>query len=320
MMSSTRIPAFAALWILFAATLPAAALTIVEPGNRNAVQPSIPGASKNRTAALKTTFEKKYRKVLGLLQRDRRLIYKIKQTADEFDIDPIHIIGAIVGEHTYNVDAYDRAQTYYVKAISYLTGRIDFEYDGEDIGDFIKRPQFEDCDDKEGSRAQWTCREYVWNDEFRGRTVDGERFPNDRFSAVFFQPFYAGQTFGIGQLNPLTALMMTDRVHEVTGARKLSHTDGKDVYRAIMDPDKTLPYIAATLEAAIDDYRDIAGFDISHNPGVTATLYNIGDSAGHARDLAARNRKAGKIIWPEENYYGWIINDKEDELRTLLED
>ena len=36
---------------------------------------------------------------------------------------PMHIVGAIVGEHTYNVDAYDRLQTYYVKAVAYLTSR-----------------------------------------------------------------------------------------------------------------------------------------------------------------------------------------------------
>jgi hypothetical protein len=52
---------------------------------------------------------------------------------------------------------------------------------------------------------------------FRGRTVGGERFPTDRFSAVFFQPFYAGQTFGLGQLNPLTAREMTDMVHRISG-------------------------------------------------------------------------------------------------------
>ena len=312
--------AVAVLWLSFATAVPAMAMTVVEPGNRNTEQPAIPGASKNRTAALKTTFERKYEKVIGLLERDRRLIANIKRTAEKFGIDPIHMIGAIVGEHTYNVDAYDRAQTYYVKAIAYLKSSINFEYDGEDIDDFIQRPQFEKCNALDGSKAVWSCREDVWNAKFRGKTVDGKRFPNNRLSAVFFQPFYAGQTFGIGQLNPLTALMMTDRVNEVTGARKLTHTNGKAVYKAIMDPDETLPYIAATLASAIDDYRDIAGFDISRNPGLTATLYNTGDTADRARKLAARNKRSGRTVWPEENYYGWMINEKEAELRALLDD
>jgi hypothetical protein len=297
---------------------PANALTLVEPGNRNVEQPAIPGASKNRTRALKTSFDRKYEKVIGLLRRDKRLIRKIKRTSAQFGIDPIHMIGAIVGEHTYNVDAYDRAQTYYVKAISYLKGSISFAYDGEDIGDFIDRPQFSSCRGIADSRAAWSCREHIWDTKFRGRVVDGKAFPNDRLSAVFFQPFYAGQTFGIGQLNPLTALMMTDEVNAVTGARKLTHTRGRAVYKAIMDPDETLPYIAATLAAAIDDYRNIASFDISRNPGLTATLYNTGDSAGRARVLAAKN-KSGRSVYPEENYYGWLINDREAELRSLLD-
>ena len=311
--------AVAVLWLSFATAWPAMAMTVVEPGNRHAEQPSIPGASKNRTAALKTTFELKYEKVIGLLERDRRLIANIKKTAAKFDIDPIHMIGAIVGEHTYNVDAYDRAQTYYVKAIAYLKSSIDFQYDGENIDEFIARPQFDKCKDLEGSKAIWTCREDVWKKTFQGKTVDGKRFPNNRLSAVFFQPFYAGQTFGLGQLNPLTALMMTDKVNEVTGARKLTHTDGKGVYKAIMDPDETLPYIAATLASAIDDYREIAGFDISRNPGLTATLYNTGDTAARARNLARRNKRSGRTVWPEENYYGWMINEKEAELRALLD-
>lgn len=40
---------------------------------------------------------------------------KIKKVSAAYGIDLIHVVGAIVGEHTYNVDAYDRLQSYYVK-------------------------------------------------------------------------------------------------------------------------------------------------------------------------------------------------------------
>lgn len=318
-MSLFRTALVGALALLVTLGGPAAAMTIVEPGNRNVEQPAIPGASHNRTRALKTTFDRKYQKVLGLLQRDKKLIGWIKDAAGQFDIDPIHMIGAIVGEHTYNVDAYDTAQTYYIKAISYLKNRIEFEYEGENVSDFIARPEFSRCDGLAASRELWSCREAVWNATFRGKTVDGKDYPNDRFGAVFFQPFMAGQTFGVGQLNPLTALMMTDRVNAVTGMAKLSHEDGKKIYETIMDPRLTMPYVAATLAASIDDYRDIAGFDISKNPGLTATLYNTGDSAGRARALARRNRQSSATILPEENYYGWLVNEHEAELRALLD-
>ena len=302
--------------------LRAGAATVVPEGNRHAEQPAVPGASSRRTAANKTSFDAKYDKVLALLRSDAKLRSKIKQAAGQFGIDPVHIAGAIVGEHTYNVDVYDRLQTYYVKAVSYLSSNIRFEYDGEDVLRFVDRPQFSACGGARGSYALWSCREQVWDTVFRGRTVDGRAFPNDRFSAVFFQPFYAGQTFGIGQLNPLTALMMSDVVSRATGAPRLDANDPNRVYETIMDPDKTLPYVAATLKKAIDAYRTIADYDISRNPGVTATLYNTGNPELRARLLKLENAKraaagdAPKL--PEENYYGWLVNDRIADLKALF--
>lgn len=300
------------------------AATSVPPGNRNLEQPAIPGASARRTKALKTTYDAKYEKVVALLQRDVKLRRKIRQTAEIYQIDPLHMAGAIVGEHTYNVDAYDRLQTYYVKAISYVNSGLTFEHDGENIDDFVQRPEFDRCSPLTKSYDLWTCRERVWNKKFRGRTVDGTSFPNDRFSAVFFQPFYAGQTFGIGQLNPLTALQMSDLVANTSGLPQLDHKNPGQVYKTIMDPDLTLPYVAATIVKSIDAYRDIAGYDISENPGITATLYNLGNPEERARALKAENKALSESgqnpRMPTENYYGWLVNDRLDELRPLFEE
>jgi hypothetical protein len=307
----------------FAAGAPAGqAAELVPPGNRNIEQPPIPGASKSRTQATNTTFQAKYRKVYALLQNDGKLREKIRNAAAAYGISPLHIAGAIVGEHTYNVDAYDRLQTYYVKAISYLSSKLSFAYNGEDISDFVQRPQFAACADKTDSYAIWTCRENVWNRTFRGKTVDGQNFPNNRFGAVFFQPYYAGQTFGLGQLNPLTALQMSDLVNKVSGLPKLDARNPNEVYKTIMDPDLTLNYVAATLKKSIDSYRSIAGFDISQNPGITATLYNVGNPEQRAFALKVENerrRAAGQPLkLPEENYYGWLVNDKLPELQALF--
>lgn len=307
--------------VLFA-PVASAKLVMVPEGNRNEVQPNIPGASVKRTKQTKSTFDRKYRKIHDLLKHDTKLREKITAVADIYDIDPLHIVGALVGEHTYNVDAYDRLQSYYVKAMSYATGGIDFRYDGENIGTFIQREEFSDCESLSGSFAVWSCRETVWEKDFRNRDVDGKLYPDDRFSAVFFQPFYAGQTFGLGQLNPLTALKLTDMVNRVSGYAKLTHENGEDVYEAIMNPDITLAYVAATLRHAIDVYGDIAGFDISENPGITATLYNVGNPDQRARTLARKNKQrraqGQRALYPQENYYGWLVNDKLDELRQLF--
>lgn len=301
---------------------PAHAQTIVAPGNHHLEQPSVPGASSRRTKAGKSSFDAKYRKVYALLKNDADLRGKIRATAAAYGIDPIHIVGAIVGEHTYNVDAYDRLQTYYVKAVAYLSNRLVFRYGEEDITDFVQRPEFAACADKVESYDLWSCRERVWDRQFRGKSVNGTSFPDNRFSATFFQPLYAGQTFGIGQLNPLTALQMSDLVHKISGLPKLDAGNPHQVYETIMDPDLTLPYVAAALKTSIDAYRDIAGFDISGNPGLTATLYNVGNPEQRAHALRAENRKrlseGQEAKVPEENYYGWLVNDKLPELKALF--
>ncbi|MEW9806180.1 DUF1402 family protein [Mesorhizobium marinum] len=313
--------AILAALVFFAGISLAHAATLVPPGNRSAEQPGVPGGSTKRTKAGGTTFEAKYRKVYALLKNDSALRKKIVAAARAYGIDPIHIAGAIVGEHTYNVDAYDRLQTYYVKAVAYLKADLSFAYDGENVSDFVRRPQFAECT-ASSSYELWSCRERVWNRAFRGKTVDGTAFPNNRFAAVFFQPFYAGQTFGLGQLSPLTALQMSDLVNRVSGLPRLDANDPNQVYETIMDPDLTLDYVAAALRKSIDAYAEIAGFDISQNPGITATLYNIGNPDVRARALkrenAERASRGEAPRFPEENYYGWLVNEKLPELQALF--
>lgn len=304
------------------APVSANAATLMPPGNQNIDQPDVPGSSSRRTKQLQTTYEQKYRKIYRLLESDSRLRDKIRKTSADYGISPIHMVGAIIGEHTYNVDAYDQLQTYYVKAASYLSSAISFGYKSESVADFVNRPQFETCQKITDSYDLWACRERVWDRDFSGKEVDGIEFPRNRFSAVFFQPLYAGQTFGLGQLNPLTALQMSDLVHEVSRLPRLSVNEPVKVYETIMDPDMTLAYVAATIKTSIDAYRDIAGFDISSNPGITATLYNIGSPEERARVLRDLNKervaKGEPERLPQENYYGWLVNDRIKDLEKLF--
>ncbi|WP_152046419.1 DUF1402 family protein [Aureimonas psammosilenae] len=311
-----------ALVFCLAVASPALAATTVPPGNRNEAQPAVPYGSMKRTGDTRGTFQAKYEKIRDLIARNGELKGKIRKAASAYGIDPIHIVGALVGEHTYNVDALDRLQTYYVKAMSYMTSKVEFAYEGEEVADFVKRPEFRNCGGEGSDEALWTCREGVWNAEFRGRRVGGRSFPDKRFGVVFFQPFYAGQTFGLGQLNPLTALSVSDVVHKVSGLPELDPRDAGEVYAAIMDPDKSLAYMAAVIRSSVDSYKRVAGFDISNNPGLTATLYNVGNPSARAAALAAENKRraaAGQAPkLPEENYYGWLVNDKLDELKAAL--
>ncbi|MBN9020021.1 MAG: DUF1402 family protein [Rhizobiales bacterium] len=316
MLQFLRAP-IAALLVAALAT-PAFAAVPVPEGNRSKTQPSIDMSSIKRAGMTKESFEQKYSQIYGLLKRDKGLIRSIKKSAARYGIDPIHMIGAIVGEHTYNVGAFDSAQGYYVKALSYLgTKDLTFGFGGKTIDQFLAQPEFDQCDKATNNYDLWTCREDVYDASFRGKTVDGISYPRDRFSKVFFQPLFAGQTFGLGQINPLTALTVTDIVHRTSGLPLLTADQAPQVYQAIMDPDMSLDYMAAIIKLSIDVYRDTAGVDISDNPGVTATLYNVGDVKVRARALA-QSRKRNKNAWPEENYYGWLVNAREAELRALL--
>ena len=301
---AVALPALPALQVA-----PAHALTAVPPGNRSAEQPAIPGASWRRTRNKRTTFDAKYARIRDLLATDAGLRRRIARVSALYGIEPVHVAGALVGEHTYNVDAYDRLQTYAIKAVRYVRSEIDFEHGGESVTRFVGRPEFAGC--AGDSEALWTCREAVWDASFKGRTVAGTKWPDDRFAAVFFRPFYAGQTFGLGQMEPLQALKMSDRVAGTSRLPRLRADRGAEVYEAIMDPDTSLHYVAATIRASIDAYA-AAGFDISGNPGITATLYNLGNPAARA----AATRAKGAV--PRENYYGWLVNDKEAELRALF--
>jgi hypothetical protein len=318
--SLRRIAALAA--ILFMAglvTAHAAQLVVVPPGNRNATQPGIPAGAVSRTRATNGSFQAKYEKIRDMIAGNRQLQQKIKKAANRYGIAPIHIVGALVGEHTYNVDALDFIQTYVVKAASYLKSALVFAYGGEKVSRFVQRPEFASCAAFTNSYDLWSCREQVWEDTFRGKTVGGKSWPNDRFGRVFFQPLYAGQTFGLGQLNPLVALSVNDMVVKVSHLRPLSPDRAPEVYQAIMDPDSTLQYMAAVIRTSIDAYAQIAGMDISGNPGITATLYNLGDVRKRANALAKKNAGKANPSLPQENYYGWLVNEKLNELMPLVQ-
>jgi hypothetical protein len=136
---------------LAALTGPALGATAVPEGNRSEEQPPVPFGSASRTQALKRTYETKYRRAFELIENDSSLRAKIAKVSRQYGFDPIHMVGAIIGEHTYNVDVYDRLQTYYVKAVSYVDSAITFRHDGELVGDFVRRPEFQECEKLSGN-------------------------------------------------------------------------------------------------------------------------------------------------------------------------
>ena len=310
-------------------------VTKVPAGNTMSKMPAIPEISLNRHAAQLVNpeyaatplpfYEKRYQAVVKRLLKNYNtksfsLKNEIETAASIYNIKPIHILAAIVGEHVFNVDLKDSIQEYTVKL------KIWESYFGGDhpFLDVIDCPEIVACDSSKTELDRWGCYATTWNTKMSGRTAcDGEKFPGKGFITMFFNPTAAGKTYGLGQLGPIKILSLTDVVHQKSGFPQLTIYQVSDVYRATLDPQITVHYIAASIAQSIEFYKEFAGYDISENSGLTATLYNLGNERGRARTLGSANKKAAAkgqaTKSPEVNYYGWFINHVEKDLTSKFE-
>lgn len=96
----------------------------------------------------------------------------------------------------------------------------------------------------------------------------------------------------------------------------------KQVLDAVTSVPGNLEYAAALLAEARAAYRDLAGFDIAENPGVLATLYQLGSPTVRARRLAeeneARRARGERIQPPQVNAYGAFVNRHADQIAAIL--
>ncbi|UOM33323.1 DUF1402 family protein [Acuticoccus sp. I52.16.1] len=252
---------------------------------------ALPEATKRRMKATKASIPAKLRRTLDELKA-QRLVPAMKRTAARYGIDPIHILAAVVGEHVFNYDIRDNLQEvalHYARRLRTTT----FSCGGVPLETVLELPQFRGC--KGSSNSYWTCVESTWYASVRGRTVGRERLPRRNLTESCFNPFATGQTYGLGQLSPVTALKMMD----TTKLPKITYKDADALYERILDPDESINVIAAVIVDSIAAYRAV-GVDISDRPGITATLYNVGNPWARARKSRGR---------PKVNYYGAYIED-----------
>ena len=289
---------FLAILTMIVAVPPSAQAQVQVPSKYG--KHALPQATQERLRATRGQVPLKLKRTIRVLKSDR-LIPKIKRTAAAYGIDPIHILGAIVGEHAFNYDIRDDLQQ-----VALQFGRrmrtVEFECGGVPLEKVLAQPVFNGC--KGSSNSYWTCVDKTWFSKVKGRTVEGVRMPRRNLTEACFNPFATGQTYGLGQLSPVTALKMMDG----TKLRKISYKDADALYERIIDPDESIHVIAAVIVDAIRAYKSV-GVDISNRPGITATLYNLGDPWTRAR------RSKGN---PKVNYYGAFVEDHIDVLYDLL--
>lgn len=96
----------------------------------------------------------------------------------------------------------------------------------------------------------------------------------------------------------------------------------KQVLDAVTSVPGNLEYAAALIAEAQAAYRDLAGFDIRGNPGVLATLYQLGSPALRARRLAEENAerraRGERVQLPQVNVYGAFVNRHAAEIAAIL--
>lgn len=243
----------------------------------------------------------------------------IKNAASRFGINPIHIAGAIAGEHALNVDTFDSIQDLNLQRRLYLSSWVNRTSD-LGLAQVISGQNYSDCRSKRADYEFWYCVTRKWNIAKAGGLVNflsSESQVYKKFTNEFFNPNGIGSTFGVGQMSPLRALMVSDLVARRTHLPSLNfRRDGNSTsaFDSVLDPSKVIYYIAATIKVSIDMYKAEAHYDISMNPGVTATLYNIGNERFHAQLRFKKNmdrlKKGERLEAPRSNNLGrWVLQN-----------
>ena len=261
-------------------------------------------------------LDAKFAKVVATLKQDN-VFEKIQKIAPKYGVAPEDVAACIIGEHVFNVTLADKFQSYFVDIYSkWLDQHNSIQHL---YLNYLKEPEIETIlktnnTDYEKFDAIFD----LYNQKYRGKND----YPNKSFIMTFFNPYGAGLTYGLGQLSPIRILLTNDIAVKMGGLKKIEPTDTESLYFATLDVDTNINYVAATVVASIVNYKKYANFDISHNVGVIATLYNLGNEKKRAKELAKINEQLIKekkeIIYPKENFYGWYMNKKESDIKQLI--
>lgn len=285
---------------------------------------------ENDPQGLRAELDRRFTRTFRSILKDKGLKAALLEAGRAHEVDPVLVLACVLGEGTFNVGLTDDIQTLAVVSTKWAAKwALRFRSNGVDLAELLKKPEFAGCDAgvrAGGSHAAyWDCVGQVWRKSFMGKIVEPgskERYPASDLKWVFFNPLGSGFTYGLGQLDPIRALMVTDMVSKKAGLRLLTVERPEEIYEDIIHPRSNIHYVAANVRLMIETYEDRANFDISKNPGIVASLYNLGGEGGRANNLFRTNLDTipkGSLTLPMENYYGFYINEKETLIRQAFD-
>lgn len=278
-------------------------------------------ASKNNLSSKKfdeedlQKLDKKFMEVTAKLKKEQ-VFEKIAVISQKYGVSPESVAACIIGEHVFNVRLADQFQSYFVNIYSTWVDKHNASQ--HKYLELLKEPEVANILSSSHltDYEKWDTIFNIYNQKYRARNG----YPDSSFLFSFFNPYGAGLTYGLGQLSPVRVLLTNDIAVRLGGLKRVKPTDTEALYFATLDVDTNINYVAASVVASIENYKKYAKFDISKNIGVIATLYNLGAEKKRAVQLAKANENApkDKLVYPVENFYGWYMNKKENEIKALF--
>lgn len=264
----------------------------------------LPVTANTRAELVRSIGPRKIPEIFKALEAEG-LVQEAVRVAKRFGIDPIHILGPIIGENTFNGFIDQTIQNHYHQ----MFAQSDIETMSHNMSRLTKAADGHGCFEAAISNYwKWRCiLFYSTFDNSNGGMMSGG-----------FYSMKGGGTFGIAQMQPFLLWSLNDIVSQKMGYRKFDITDLESPMRIIFDNRQMLAYLAANAVVAIEVYKMVAGVDISQNPGLTTTLYNVGDEYRRAYDFNQLRARSSGIVLPKVNYLGWYVNSFETEIRTYI--
>lgn len=246
----------------------------------------------------------KIKTILSKLE-SQGLIAEVKRVAKIFKLDPIHILGPIIGENSFNGSIDRTLQDSYAKMFQ----KKDFRAMSAKMKSIIDGNEIQTCMEK-SIRNYWKWRCIVY---FSTMTANN----SNRDLLMQYYSISGKGTFGIGQVQPFLLWGYNDLVHEKLAYPLFNVTDSEKPMKIIFNNKEMIAYIGAMIYTSINIYRQFARVDISHNPGLTTTLYNLGDEYQRAFYFNEIKKQDPSAL-PQVNYMGWYINKFSSEIRQFI--
>ncbi len=155
--------------------------------------------------------------------------------------------------------------------------------------------------------------------EAKGKNITSEAIAGAILWEAIENPYK--RTFsrlGPGKVHPTELLGKSEAERVEEESRVAPPASGtEERTNRLRQPRWAITYIAAIMRRHADNYRNIAGVDISSNTGVLCTLYQGGNSEERARRLAERRRDPNVQPMTADTMGPWVVRNI-DFIRGLL--